>query len=95
MTANESKARSEQYLRYQDIKEDRRRRLESERIAKLPSLEFLEQASAELAEAALRDQYDRDRSDFVARHVATLELAAGFADSSSAAVKSVSGIIPA
>lgn len=95
MTANESKARSEQYLRYQDIKEGRRRRLESERIAKLPSSASLERASAELADGALRDQYDRDRSDFVARHVATLELAAGYVGYSTAAVKSVSGSIPA
>lgn len=75
MTVNESQARSEQYLRYQDIKEARRRRQESERISKLPSSASQERVSAEVAEATLRRRYDRDRSEFVARYVAALNLA--------------------
>jgi hypothetical protein len=75
LTVNESRARSEQYLRYQDIKEARRRRQESERMAKLPASASQERALAEVAEATLRGRYDRDRSEFVARHVATLNLA--------------------
>ncbi|KAK5057549.1 hypothetical protein LTR84_011549 [Exophiala bonariae] len=79
MTADESRIRSERYLKYRDLKEDHRRRLESARIAKLPSLTSHEKALAEVAEAAMRDRYDRERSDFVIRHIAALQLAAGVA----------------
>lgn len=74
MTVEESQALLDQYLRYQDLKESRRRKIESDRIAKLPLSASQERASAEAEEAALKDQYERDRSDFMARHGAIQKL---------------------
>jgi hypothetical protein len=70
MTSTEIQLRREQYLRWQDLKESQRARKESDLIAKLPLSASQERGLAEAAEVACRDQYERDRADFVGRHAA-------------------------
>ncbi|KAK5049096.1 hypothetical protein LTR84_005519 [Exophiala bonariae] len=71
LTIAESEARSQRYLQFKDISEQRRRTLEETRISRLAPHD---QSLAERAEHALQNNFDLDRADFVARHTAAIDL---------------------
>lgn len=71
LTIAESEARSQRYLQFKDVSEQRRRTQEETRISELDPRD---QPSAERAEHARQEKYDRDRADFVARHTAAISL---------------------